>query len=47
MDVAVRLVHPLQYRQTFGVTFFAAFILVCYVTFVSIENRKPEIESID
>ncbi len=40
-DIAIRVVHPVQYRQTFGVTLlFAAFLLVCYVTFISIEHRQ-------
>ncbi len=40
-DVLVRFVHPVQYRQTFGVTLlFAAFMLVCYVTFIAIEHRQ-------
>jgi uncharacterized membrane protein len=35
-DVAVRLANPLVYRQTFGVTLlFAAFLLVCYLTFAA------------
>ncbi len=42
-DVLVRFVHPIQYRQTFGVTLlFAAFMLVCYVTFISIEHRQTQ-----
>jgi uncharacterized membrane protein len=44
IDVGVRLMNPLQYRQTFGVTLlFSAFLLVCYVTFISIEYRKAEV----
>ncbi len=40
-DILVRFVHPVQYRQTFGVTLlFAAFMLVCYLTFVAIEHRQ-------
>ncbi len=40
-DILVRFVHPVQYRQTFGVTLlFAAFMLVCYVTFIAIEHRQ-------
>jgi len=35
-DVTVRLANPLVYRQTFGVTLlFAAFLLVCYLTFAA------------
>ncbi len=33
--------HPLWYRQPLGVTLvFAAFLFVCYVTFVSVEHRQ-------
>jgi uncharacterized membrane protein len=43
MDVAVRLVHPIRYSQTYGVALlFAAFFLVCYVTFASVEQRRLE-----
>ena len=46
LDLVVRIAHPIQYRQAFGVTLlFAAFMLVCYVTFVSIEHRKVEIRN--
>ena len=42
-DIAIRFVHPVQYRQTFGFSLlFAAFILVCYVTFVAIGRRQAE-----
>lgn len=42
-DIAIRLVHPVQYQQTFGFTLlFAALLLVCYVTFVSIGHRQRE-----
>ncbi len=42
-DIAIRFVHPVQYRQAFGFTLlFAAFILVCYVTFVAIGRRQAE-----
>jgi uncharacterized membrane protein len=35
-DVVFRLANPLVYRQTFGVTLlFAAFLLVCYLTFAA------------
>jgi uncharacterized membrane protein len=40
-DIAVRVAHPIRYSQTYGVTLlFAAFFLVCYVTFVSVEQRQ-------
>jgi uncharacterized membrane protein len=43
LNLAVRFVHPIHYRQTFEVMLlFATFLLVCYVTFVSIEARKAE-----
>ncbi len=39
-DVANRFAHPFQNPQVFGVTFlFAAFLLVCYLTFISVEHR--------
>jgi uncharacterized membrane protein len=39
-DIAQRLAHPLSNLQTYGVTLlFAAFLFVCYVTFVSLEPR--------
>jgi uncharacterized membrane protein len=35
-DVTIRLTNPLVYRQTVGVTvLFAAFLLVCYLTFAT------------
>jgi uncharacterized membrane protein len=40
-DVVSRFAHPVRNPQVFGVTFlFAAFLLVCYVTFVSVEHRR-------
>lgn len=40
-DLAVRILHPIQYSRVYGVTImFAAFLLVCYVTFISVENRE-------
>ncbi len=42
-DIVTRLAHPFQYPQAFGVTLlFAAFLLVTYLTFVSVEQRKTE-----
>ncbi|MGE5264917.1 MAG: DUF1361 domain-containing protein [Acidobacteriota bacterium] len=42
-DIAMRLVHPVQYQQTYGFALlFAALLLVCYVTFVSIGHRLGE-----
>lgn len=39
-----KLLHPLADRNAIGVPLlFGAFMLVCYVTFVSIEHRKMEI----
>jgi uncharacterized membrane protein len=41
MDVATRLAHPRHNLQTFGVTLmFAAFLLVCYLTFTSFQCRE-------
>jgi uncharacterized membrane protein len=43
IDVATRLIHPIRNAQAYGVTImFAAFFLVCYVTFVSVEHRQAE-----
>ncbi len=43
-DIAERFAHPLRNPQVFGVTFlFAAFLLVCYLTFVAVEHRPPTI----
>ncbi len=42
--VASRWRHPLADRNAIGFTLmFAAFMLICYVTFVSIEHRRAEI----
>lgn len=39
-DVGQRLIHPFSNLQTYGVTLmFAAFLFVCYWTFVSIKQR--------
>ena len=39
-DIAHRLVHPLSHLQAYGVTLlFAAFLFVCYWTFVSMTRR--------
>jgi hypothetical protein len=39
-DIAHRLAHPFSNLQTYGVTLlFAAFLLVCYLTFVSLKPR--------
>lgn len=38
-DIAVRLAHPLDHAQTYGVTLlFAAILFVCYLTFASRER---------
>ena len=40
-DVIIRLINPLDHLGTFGVTFFfAAFLFVCYLTFISAQNRE-------
>ncbi len=40
-DIAHRILHPIQYTRVYGVTLlFAAFLLVCYLTFISVENRE-------
>jgi uncharacterized membrane protein len=40
-DTASLLAHPAEFRQPLGVTLlFAAFLLVCYLTFVAIEHRQ-------
>lgn len=40
-DVLVRVIHPIRNPQIYGVTFmFASFLLVCYVTFVSVQQRE-------
>ena len=45
-DVAVRLANPLVYRQTFGVTvLFAAFLLVCYLTFAAAALSEQPVDS--
>lgn len=42
-DIITRLIHPIHYAQTYGVTLlFAAFFLVCYLMFASIEHRQSE-----
>lgn len=42
-DIATRLAHPIRYSQAYGVTLlFAAFLLVCYLTFKSVEQRQVE-----
>jgi uncharacterized membrane protein len=42
-DIATRLAHPFRYLQMYGVTLlFAAFMLVCYLTFKSVEHRETE-----
>jgi uncharacterized membrane protein len=39
-DIVHRLAHPFSNLQTYGVTLmFAAFLLVCYLTFVSLKPR--------
>ncbi len=39
-DIGHRLIHPLSHLQAYGVTLlFAAFLFVCYGTFVSLKQR--------
>ena len=39
-DIVHRLVHPFSHLQAYGVTLlFAAFLFVCYWTFVSMKHR--------
>ncbi len=40
-DIIARFAHPIQNPSAFGFAFlFAAFMLVCYLTFASIEHRQ-------
>jgi uncharacterized membrane protein len=40
-DIAARFAHPIQNSGAFGFTLlFAAFMLVCYLTFASVEHRQ-------
>ncbi len=40
-DVVMELAHPLSYPRPLGVSLlFAAFLFVCYITFVSVEHRQ-------
>jgi uncharacterized membrane protein len=40
-DVLIRVVHPIRYMQIYGVTLmFAAFLLVCYLTFIFVQQRE-------
>jgi uncharacterized membrane protein len=42
-DILMRVVHPIQYSQTYAVSFlFAMFFFVCYLTFVSVGHRQKE-----
>ncbi len=42
-NVVHQFAHPFSYPQPLGVTLvFAAFLFVCYVTFVSVEHRQTE-----
>lgn len=42
-NVAYQFAHPIRNPQPLGVTFvFAAFLFVCYLTFVSVEHRQAE-----
>jgi len=39
-DIGHRLIHPFSHLQAYGVTLhFAAFLFVCYGTFVSLKQR--------
>jgi uncharacterized membrane protein len=43
LDIAAQFAHPIRNASTFGFSFlFAAFLLVCYLMFVSIEHRQTE-----
>lgn len=46
-DIAIRFVHPLSNLRFFGFTFlFSAFLLVCYLTFISVRRvREPSVYS--
>jgi uncharacterized membrane protein len=40
-DVLIRVIHPIRNPQIYGVTLmFAAFLLVCYLTFVSVQRSE-------
>jgi uncharacterized membrane protein len=40
-DVLIRVIHPIRNPQIYGVTLmFAAFLLVCYLTFVFVQQRE-------
>jgi uncharacterized membrane protein len=40
-DVLVRVLHPIRHSQIYGVTLmFASFLLVCYLTFISVQQRE-------
>lgn len=40
-DVLFRLIHPIRFVQIYSVTLlFAAFLLVCYLTFMSVQRRE-------
>lgn len=40
-DVLGRAIHPIRYAQIYGVTLmFASFLLVCYLTFISVQQRE-------
>lgn len=40
-DVLIRVIHPIRFMQIYGVTLmFAAFLLVCYLTFISVQQRE-------
>jgi uncharacterized membrane protein len=41
VDIATRLINPLQYPATFGVSFiFAMFLLICYLTLTADPLRQ-------
>jgi uncharacterized membrane protein len=45
-DIVTRLAHPLRHSQTYGFTImFAAFMLVCYVMFKSVEQKAEQVKS--
>ncbi len=39
-DIIIRVLHPIQYMRAYGVTLmFASFLLICYLTFISVQHR--------
>lgn len=43
-DLVHQILHPIRYARIYGVTLmFASFLLVCYLTFVSVERRAKSL----